>query len=119
MIRRPPRSTLFPYTTLFRSVRVRAADVWQQPRPTAIARRMATRARGRGSRYGIDGPILETSLGSIGTVLEAATREAGRRKPEIRNAASGAGAIEPRAAGAQERFSRCRTSGQTAGGSGT
>src|SRR3712207_7735698 len=25
MIRRPPRSTLFPYTTLFRSVRVRAA----------------------------------------------------------------------------------------------
>src|SRR5437660_7341790 len=66
----------------------------------------------RGSRYGIDGPILETSLGSIGTVLEGATREAGRRKPEVRNAASGAGAIEPRAAGAQERFSRCRTSGQ-------
>src|SRR5437762_11294542 len=25
MIRRPPRSTLFPYTTLFRSVRVRIA----------------------------------------------------------------------------------------------
>src|SRR3712207_7571978 len=25
MIRRPPRSTLFPYTTLFRSVRARAA----------------------------------------------------------------------------------------------
>src|SRR3712207_7296250 len=26
MIRRPPRSTLFPYTTLFRSVRERAID---------------------------------------------------------------------------------------------
>src|SRR2546426_2895578 len=26
MIRRPPRSTLFPYTTLFRSVRARTAD---------------------------------------------------------------------------------------------
>src|SRR3712207_7619504 len=26
MIRRPPRSTLFPYTTLFRSPKVRAAD---------------------------------------------------------------------------------------------
>src|SRR5256885_13240223 len=26
MIRRPPRSTLFPYTTLFRSDRVRAID---------------------------------------------------------------------------------------------
>src|SRR3712207_7384488 len=29
MIRRPPRSTLFPYTTLFRSFRV--ADVWEAP----------------------------------------------------------------------------------------
>src|SRR2546422_4204108 len=28
MIRRPPRSTLFPYTTLFRSVR---CDLWQKP----------------------------------------------------------------------------------------
>src|SRR5271165_3739707 len=27
MIRRPPRSTLFPYTTLFRSVRVFGADL--------------------------------------------------------------------------------------------
>src|SRR5258708_4737955 len=27
MIRRPPRSTLFPYTTLFRSVRVRFVEV--------------------------------------------------------------------------------------------
>src|SRR5947208_4862860 len=27
MIRRPPRSTLFPYTTLFRSVRLRPGDV--------------------------------------------------------------------------------------------
>src|SRR2546426_7238224 len=26
MIRRPPRSTLFPYTTLFRSLRARLAD---------------------------------------------------------------------------------------------
>src|SRR5260221_10904117 len=28
MIRRPPRSTLFPYTTLFRSTRVRCAFGW-------------------------------------------------------------------------------------------
>src|SRR3712207_7998675 len=27
MIRRPPRSTLFPYTTLFRSLRVQAIEV--------------------------------------------------------------------------------------------
>src|SRR5256712_4387486 len=29
MIRRPPRSTLFPYTTLFRSVRAREMDQYQ------------------------------------------------------------------------------------------
>src|SRR2546425_8929793 len=30
MIRRPPRSTLFPYTTLFRST---VTDRWQAPQP--------------------------------------------------------------------------------------
>src|SRR3712207_5355316 len=34
MIRRPPRSTLFPYTTLFRSATDSAADRWQLPYPT-------------------------------------------------------------------------------------
>src|SRR3989442_8817530 len=32
MIRRPPRSTLFPYTTLFRSLRLAAADTSSQRR---------------------------------------------------------------------------------------
>jgi hypothetical protein len=40
-------------------------------------------------------------------VLETATPEAGRRKPEVWNVAFGAGAIEPRAAGTQEGFPRC------------
>src|SRR5256885_12888999 len=46
MIRRPPRSTLFPYTTLFRSVR----SLWSGPR---AARRCAAtwdRAAARGCR---------------------------------------------------------------------
>src|SRR5258708_29162304 len=36
MIRRPPRSTLFPYTTLFRSdsFPVRSDGVWQRAQPT-------------------------------------------------------------------------------------
>src|SRR2546425_3946095 len=38
MIRRPPRSTLFPYTTLFRS----GAD---SPRPEVVSRRPATLRR--------------------------------------------------------------------------
>src|SRR2546430_4024751 len=33
MIRRPPRSTLFPYTTLFRSVPRRAFRLWLTPTP--------------------------------------------------------------------------------------
>src|SRR3712207_7462865 len=33
MIRRPPRSTLFPYTTLFRSVPAHRVDVAAEPRP--------------------------------------------------------------------------------------
>src|SRR2546425_6951244 len=40
MIRRPPRSTLFPYTTLFRSGRPRAAD------GAVVRRRRASAASG-------------------------------------------------------------------------
>jgi hypothetical protein len=50
--------------------------------------------------------------------MEADTREAGRRKPQVGNVASGAGAIEPRAAGTQEGFSRRRMPGEVAGGPG-
>src|SRR5260370_36112121 len=75
--------------------------------------------RGRGSSHGIDGLILETSVGSAGKVLEAVTRAARRRKAEVRDVASGSSAIEPRTSGAQEGFSRCRTLGETAGGPGT
>src|SRR6266536_5531025 len=39
MIRRPPRSTLFPYTTLFRSARWTAASCRCGPAPTPKARR--------------------------------------------------------------------------------
>src|SRR5216684_3417804 len=47
---------------------------------------MAARARSRRSSHGIDGAILETSVGSIGTVLEAATREARGRKRDFPDA---------------------------------
>src|SRR3712207_7420929 len=39
MIRRPPRSTLFPYTTLFRSKRHRAVGRREGLQPTADGRR--------------------------------------------------------------------------------
>src|SRR5215831_20311715 len=79
---------------------------------------MAARTRGRGSGDGIDGSILETSVGSAGKVLEASTREARRRKAEVRNLASGAGGVQSRTTGTQEGFRRCRTPGEAAGGPG-
>src|SRR2546427_2795364 len=39
MIRRPPRSTLFPYTTLFRSVQMPALPVGQNGKPGFECRR--------------------------------------------------------------------------------
>src|SRR2546425_7553149 len=42
MIRRPPRSTLFPYTTLFRSL----SDQGREPAASACAHRGAVPARG-------------------------------------------------------------------------
>src|SRR3712207_7493084 len=51
MIRRPPRSTLFPYTTLFRSRRCgRRVDVGADPRPAAAG----APARGGAVRRGLD-----------------------------------------------------------------
>src|SRR2546423_9028149 len=37
MIRRPPRSTLFPYTTLFRSLRLHGIDVFWVDLRTEVA----------------------------------------------------------------------------------
>src|SRR2546422_6840197 len=65
MIRRPPRSTLFPYTTLFRSVRSRRgeprADLGSAERRDAVGhrgglrlragRRLRQRARGRSEEH--------------------------------------------------------------------
>src|SRR5256884_8405947 len=38
MIRRPPRSTLFPYTTLFRALAVRSSDEWRRIYNVAASR---------------------------------------------------------------------------------
>src|SRR2546422_7892653 len=53
MIRRPPRSTLFPYTTLFRSLGA-------QVRPAAVELRAARLVAGRGTaRGGADVAVAE------------------------------------------------------------
>src|SRR5437762_9577264 len=88
---------------------IKAMYVWQQPRTTTIARGMVDRARGRGSSHGIDGTILETGVGSAGKVLESDTREARRRKTEVRNVASGAGAVQSRTTRSEEHTSELQS----------
>src|SRR5438093_9084853 len=53
MIRRPPRSTLFPYSTLFRSPRLRGGRAAHRSvrRRTARAGRGAVRAAGRSEEH--------------------------------------------------------------------
>src|SRR5258708_27513959 len=56
MIRRPPRSTLFPYTTLFRSVRLQEVEVARRrPWPAATGCRPAAGAGPGRLRYGMSG----------------------------------------------------------------
>src|SRR2546430_3282779 len=66
MIRRPPRSTLFPYTTLFRSLELRGEG--SRPRPTQVT------ALGGGSR------VLGSGLGEAGEVLALENPLAQRRE---------------------------------------
>src|SRR2546426_5835345 len=81
MIRRPPRSTLFPYTTLFRSVEldqvlrrlrerrgVRAADERRNTESRA-ARPLAARA---------DGSVPDRRRAGVRAVLDAGSRRAVR-----------------------------------------
>src|SRR5437870_9807299 len=58
MIRRPPRSTLFPYTTLFRSgdlrARARGDPLRQRGRGHRAGERLALRPRGRAVDEGLE-----------------------------------------------------------------
>src|SRR2546430_7604522 len=52
MIRRPPRSTLFPYTTLFRSASLEAAGSPEKPGSSVIHLCMSVKRTVRGSTSG-------------------------------------------------------------------
>src|SRR5258708_29374410 len=66
MIRRPPRSTLFPYTTLFRSV--------QQPAGHSEQQRLSDRAalRGPGTEPACPGDRKSTRLNSSHQIISYA-----------------------------------------------
>src|SRR5256885_16665328 len=74
MIRRPPRSTLFPYTTLFRSLVHRARGGRQAP-PDRGRRRDAREAPGRaaprtGARRAVLRLVVPVALARLGLLAE-------------------------------------------------
>src|SRR2546426_12161950 len=103
MIRRPPRSTLFPYTTLFRSrSRSRTCRSRCQGERTAASGQFRQRSgpsrRGRGGRYS------KTRAPSAPGARRAARRAArrrprGRRSPRRRSSRPGCRTALPRRAG--------------------
>src|SRR5947209_13419128 len=77
MIPRPPRSTLFPYTTLFRSVDTRQGA--ERPRrPGAPRAELLPGARARHAA----GQVLEAGL-SDGGVLRARARQEDRKSTRL------------------------------------
>src|SRR3712207_8631018 len=73
MIRRPPRSTLFPYTTLFRSPIGVVAFV--------LARRLLPRS-GAGGRGHVDvGGVLLLGVGALALLLPLVQAESGGLSP--------------------------------------
>src|SRR3712207_7864879 len=64
MIRRPPRSTLFPYTTLFRSANLRATaeELRAEARSALSFSGDARLARARLPRFGVNHEVLATRI---------------------------------------------------------
>src|SRR5690349_23743594 len=77
MIRRPPRSTLFPYTTLFRSQLVRTHQTFLYE----TARRPGDAALGPArDRQPVDNPYLQLAVGIMQTRSEEHTSELQSRR---------------------------------------
>src|SRR5260370_24206118 len=76
MIRRPPRSTLFPYTTLFRSQRVERAEA--VPKDAALERAPSHTGSNSGT---IRGTVVDVS----GAVIPNTAVRAIPLKPETRS----------------------------------
>src|SRR3712207_9522091 len=102
MIRRPPRSTLFPYTTLFRSHGPRR----RRGHPPGLARlevrRQAARREGRDPR-GVRGPRPGRLRALPGLLLLQARADA---PPRDRRQQALAAAAARRAAGPRDRAAR-------------
>src|SRR2546428_14116485 len=92
MIRRPPRSTLFPYTTLFRSRKQRSSNTTRQTRNAEAHRLSLTRSQ-HGSH----------SLHTSNTTLSNRQRRRKSRQGIIKRADNSQGRTEERRVGKESR----------------
>src|SRR2546422_7553110 len=81
MIRRPPRSTLFPYTTLFRSPRVRAERFHVAPLPFGIERVEDERGLARARHPGDDDELAARDR--QGQILQVDAVEGDRKSTRL------------------------------------
>src|SRR2546426_105023 len=108
MIRRPPRSTLFPYTTLFRSPPHRFRDRRRKPsRPNKDVSTALSCSVGRAPFLPVAFLLRYCEFGSPGRPLLAVTqvessprRGSKRRREEWRSLSAAAGPVAERAFGA-------------------
>src|SRR3712207_7221423 len=78
MIRRPPRSTLFPYTTLFRSDGGDLPGVGEEPGDEALGPRRELRLVGGG----VEGVLVALEEGGVGVHARPLVADAGLRRSE-------------------------------------
>src|SRR3712207_7309542 len=78
MIRRPPRSTLFPYTTLFRSGELIGAIAMTEPGMGSDLKALRTTAWRDGDSYVIDGQKTFISNGQNAGLVIVADRKSTR-----------------------------------------
>src|SRR2546425_13035760 len=84
MIRRPPRSTLFPYTTLFRSVQVTILEALPRLVPLEdeeVSKELARAFRRRSIEMKTGVKVASVKPGGAGVAVET---DAGRRSEERR-----------------------------------
>src|SRR5437016_7266616 len=82
MMRAPPRSTAFPYTTLFRSGRIEAQSAVDADRRRGPAGEVVFRAEGQPDRVAADGRGHGASYGWAGDIKMAVVKESGKERSE-------------------------------------
>src|SRR3712207_8568258 len=84
MIRRPPRSTLFPYTTLFRSTNISVNPRYSQPGPDQVGLRAADFVP-RIVGYDVTNMVQVTArdLSKLGALLDAVVLAGDRKSTRL------------------------------------